>query len=145
MPFALKNSLYTHVLVAVFSLSLIVSYPCGLTHCHSSHDHARAGQPEHKAHRHGGCSNSHLTSVYDCHDGVSSQECCKDQSHNSNKCTQEFVLQNRTNTAERTQSVSLSAPIVVDCSQFSERNFISEISNSNNPTLLSLRTIILLV
>ena len=146
MTFIPKNSLYTYVLTAVFSFSLMLSSPCGLTFCHNPHDHARMSQTVHKAHGHGDSSNSHQTSVHDCHDGVSSQECCKNHPQNSNECTRDFVLQNRTNTSEKTQRASLSAAIAVDCSpQFSERNSISEISHANNPTLLSLRTVILLM
>jgi len=145
MNFILKTSLYAYVLVAVFSFSLMISCPSGLTCFLNPHNHARMSQPVLKAHGHGDSSNSHLSNVHGCHDEDSSQECCQTQSQNSDKCTRDFVLRNRTNTAERTQSASLSAPIAVDCSQFSGRNFIPEISNANNPTLLSLRTVILLV
>jgi len=145
MTFIPKNSLYAHVLVAVFSFSLMVSYPCGLTCFLNTHDHARMSQIVHKVHGHGDSSNSHLSNVHGCHDADSSHACCQTPSQNPDKCTRDLVLLNRTNTAERTQSASLSAPIAVDCSQFSGRNFIPEISNANNPTLLSLRTVILLV
>ena len=146
MTFIPKNSLYAHVLVAVFSFSLMVSYLSGQTRCFNPHDHARMSHTVHKAHGHGASSNSHLPNVHGCHDADSSQKCCPTPSQNSDKCKRDFVLRNRTNTAEKTQRASLSAPIAVDCSpQFSERNFISEISNANNPTLLSLRTVILLI
>jgi len=145
MNFTTKKSLYTHVLIAVFSFSLMLSSPCGLTCYNNPHDRARMSHTVYKAHGHGDSSNSHLSDVHVCHDAGSSHACCQTPSQNPDKCTRDFVLQNRTNTAERTQSISLSAPIVVDCSQFSERNFVSEMSYANNPTLLSLRTIILLV
>jgi len=140
-----KTFLCAHVLAAVFSFSLMVSYPCDLTCFLNPHDHARMSQTVHKVHGHGDSSNFHRSNVHGCHDADSSYACCQNPSQNPDKYTRNLVFRNRTNSAERTQSASLSAPIVVDCSQFSGRNFIPERSNANNPTLLSLRTIILLV
>ena len=144
MTFIPKNALYPYVLTAVFSFLLMISSPCALTFYHSPHDHTRMSQTVHKVHGHGDCSNSHLSNIHGCHDADSSHECCENESQNSDECTRDSVLRNRTNTTERTQSASLSAPIVVDFSQFSGRTYLSEGSNPKNPTLSSLRTVVLL-
>ena len=83
-----------------------------------------------------------LASAHESHQ-KDSEQCCGTSSK-YRYCARIFVSPNKTKTFQSTLSATFSDKTAINCFQLSEKNFISEISNTINPTLASLRTVILL-
>jgi len=133
-----------YVLIAVICFSLMASCPGGEAFCLTQHDNAEMSGTSHRVHAHETSGHSHLPSVHESHQVDSSQQCCKTSSKVPSDCTRAFVLLNKTKTFRSPLIATFSTQIAINCFQLSEKNFISEISNTINPTLASLRTVILL-
>ena len=131
-----------YVLVAVICFSLMGSGSEAF--CLTQHDNAETSSSSHKVHAHEASAHSYLPSVHESHQVNSSQQCCLASSKAPSDCTRFFVLPNKTKTFRSPLIAAFSAQIAINCFQLSEKNFISEISNTINPTLASLRTVILL-
>lgn len=71
------------------------------------------------------------------------EQCCQASTEYPSDCALIFVSTNMTDTFRSTLTATFSAQIAINCFQFSEMNFVSEISDPINPTLASLRTVIL--
>ena len=133
-----------HVVVAVICFSLMGSCLGGEAFCNTQHNNAKMSNASHRVHAHEAPAHSHLPSVHESHQVNSSQQCCRTSSKVPSDCTGIFVLPNKTKTFRSPLFATFSTQVAINCFQLSERNFISEISNTINPTLASLRTVILL-
>ena len=133
-----------YVLVAVICFSLMGSCPGGEAFCLTQHDDAEKSNTSHAAHAHAAPGQSHLPGVHETHQADSPEQCCETSSKVPSDCARVFVLLNKTNTFQSPLIAAFSAQIAINCFQLSEKNVISEISNTINPTLASLRTVILL-
>ncbi len=133
-----------YVLVAVVCFSLMGSCSGGEAFCLAQHDNAGTSSTSHRVHAHAASEDFHLPGVHESHQVDSSQQCCEASSKVPSDCTQFFVLPNKTKTFRSPMIATFSTQIAINCFQLSEKNFISEISNTINPTLASLRTVILL-
>jgi len=134
-----------YVLLATTCFSLMGYCLGGEGLCLTQHDDTRAGSDSHGVHAHEDSEHSQLPSVHESHQVNSTQQCCKTSSKVPSDCTRFFVLPNKTKTFRSPLIATFSTQIAINCFQLSEKNFISEISNTINPTLASLRTVILLV
>ena len=133
-----------HFSLVIVCFSLMGSCPGGEAFCITPHNNARMNNASHKVHAHGASAHSHLPSVHGSHQVDSSQQCCRTSSRVLSDCARIFVLHNKTKTFRSPLIATFSAQIAINCFQLSGTNFISEISNTINPTLASLRTVILL-
>ena len=133
-----------YVLVAVICFSLMGSCLGGEAFCLVQHNNAKMSNASHRVHAHGVPAHSHLSSVHESHHVNSSQQCCRTSSKVPSDCIRIFVLPNKPKTFRSPLIATFSAQISINCFQLSEKNFISELSNTINPTLASLRTVILL-
>ncbi len=133
-----------HVLVAVICFSLMGLCPGGEAFCNTQHDNAEMSSTSHRVHAHAASEDFHLPSVHESHQVDLPEQCCRTSSEEPSDCTRIFVLPNKTKTFRSPLIATFSAQIAINCFQLSEKNFISEISNTINPTLASLRTVILL-
>jgi len=145
MSFIHMKSFWRHILVAVICFAMMSSCPGGEALCLSPHDNARMNSTSHGVHAHEDSEHSQLPSVHESHQVNSSQQCCTTSSKVPSDCARFFVLPNKTKTFRSPLIATFSTQIAINCFQLSEKNFISEISNTINPTLASLRTVILLV
>ena len=134
-----------YVLLAFICFSLMGSCSGGEAFCTTQHNNVKMSHTSHRVHVHGVPEHSHLPSAHEPHQVNSSQQCCRTSSKDPTDCTRIFVLLNKTKTFRSPLIVTFSVQIAINCFRFSEENFISEISNTKNSTLASLRTVILLV
>ena len=132
-----------YVLVVVICFSLMGSGSEAF--CLTQHDNAEMSNASHKVHAHAASGHSHLLGAHETYQADSPEQCCSVPSKVPSDCTQFFVLLNKTKTFRSHLIATFSPQIAINCFQLSEKNFISEISNTINPTLASLRTVILLV
>ena len=133
-----------HVLVAVICFSLMGLCPGGEAFCTTQHDNVEMSNTSHRIHAHAVSGHFHPPSVHESHQVNLSQQCCRTSSKDPTGCTRIFVLPDKTKTFRSSLIADFSAQIAINCFQISEKNFISEISNTINPALASLRTVILL-
>jgi hypothetical protein len=134
-----------YVVIAFICFSLMGLCPGGEAFCLTQHDYTEMSSTSHKVHAHATSGNFHVLSVHESYPVNSSQQCCRTSSKIPSDCTGIFVLPNKTKTFQSPLIATFSAQIVTNCFQLSEKNFISEISNTINPTLASLRAVILLI
>lgn len=124
------KSFYRSVLGAVICFLLIVHGYGGF--CHTPHGNAGTSSASHK---------SHTTSV---HKIESPEECCRTSSKDPFDWKATIVLPDKTKKVQGLPDAFCPTPITTVCFQFSDKNFISKLSNTINPVLVSLRTVILL-
>ena len=142
-----RKALYTHILVAVFCFSSALSYPGGPTFCITPHDHVGMSHPVNKSPCHETSSHDHYHQLnpHQLHDVDSTKQCCQTRSHHSDECRQSsIILNNQTDRTDATRSLTLSATSTIDSLQLSGWNLLLKIPKTNNPTSLSLRTVILI-
>ena len=144
MSFVHMKTFYHYVLVAVICFSLIGSCLGGEAFCLTQHDNVEFGSTSHGVHDHTTSGNFHVPSVHESHQIDLSEQCCETSSKVPSDCARVFVLPNKTKTFRSPLIAAFSAQIAINCFQLSEKNYISEITNTINPTLASLRTVILL-
>jgi len=135
---------YRYVLVTVISFSLMGSFPGGEAFCRGQHNIDEISDTSHKAHAHAASAHFHPPCGHESHQVDSSKQCCQTPYKNHADSTQIPALPNRTKTSQSHLVAIFSAQIATSCPQLSEKNLISEIFNTINPTLVSLRTVILL-
>ena len=133
-----------YVLIAVICFAMTSSCLGGEAFCNTQHDNAEMSSTSHKVHAHAASEHSRPFGVHESHQSNSSVQCCSTSSKVPSDCTRVFVLPNKTKTFRSPLIAIFSTQIAINCFQLSEKNFISEISNTINPTLASLRTVILL-
>ena len=143
MSFMHMKAFCHYVLVAVICFSLMGLCLGGEAFCLTQHDNAEM-RTSHRAHAHAATGHFNLHSVRESHQVDLPEQCCQTSSEDHSDCTQIFVLPNKAKTFRSPMIATFSAQIAINCFQLSEKNFISEISNTINPTLASLRTVILL-
>jgi hypothetical protein len=144
MSFVHMKTFCHYVLVAVICFSLMGSCPVGEAFCLTQHDNAEMSSTSHRVHAHATSENFHVPSVHESHQIDLSEQCCETSSKVPSDCARVFVLPNKTKTFRSPLIAAFSAQIAINCFQLSEKNYISEITNTINPTLASLRTVILL-
>ena len=86
----------------------------------------------------------HLHHIHDSRGKDLPDQCSGTSSKDTPVCAGTFILANTSKSHRSSLISAISAQIPIGCFQLSERTFISEISNPTNPTLSSLRTVILL-
>jgi len=145
MSFIHMKSFWRHILVAVICFAMRSSCPGGEALCLSPHDNARMNSTSNGVHAHENSEHSQLPSVHESHQINSSQQCSTTSSKDPSDCARFFVLPNKTKTFRSPLIATFSTQIAINCFQLLEKNFISEISNTINPTLASLRSVILLI
>ncbi len=138
------NAFCHYVLVAVVCFSLMGSCLGGEAFCLIQHDNAEMSNSSHSVHAHAAFGYSHLPGVHETHQVGLLGQCCRASSRRFSNCAQFFVLLNKTKTFRSPLIVIFSNQTAMNCFQLSEKNFFSEIPNAINPTLASLRTVILL-
>ncbi|MHC4482100.1 MAG: hypothetical protein ACYSW4_00985 [Planctomycetota bacterium] len=132
---------YTFVMVICFSLMGKCHGGTGL--CIAPHNNVDMEDISRTVH--GAPVHSHLPSGHESHQVGSSQQCCQSPLKIPADCLRIFALPNKTEIVQGPLIATLSAQIAISRFQLSEKNLISEIANTINPTLVTLRTVILLV
>lgn len=133
-----------YVLVIVLSFSLKGSFSDGEAFWSGLHNIGEIGESSHKAHA--APAHSHQPCGHEPHQADSSKECCQTPHKHHADSTQIPTFPNRTKTSQRHLAASFSAQITtICCLQLSENRLIPTIFNTSDPTLESLRTVILLV
>jgi hypothetical protein len=145
MSFMHMNAFCRYILVAIICFSLMGSCLGGEGFCIIQHNNAKMSNTSHRVHAHAASAYSHLPSGHESHQVGSPEQCCRTSSKDPSDCARIFVLPNKTKTVRGSLIATFSTQIAINCFQLSEKNLISEISNAINPTLVSLRTVILLV
>lgn len=133
-----------YVLLATTCFSLMGYCPGGEGLCLTQHDDTKKSNSSHGVNAHEDSEHSQLPSVHKYHQVDSVLQCCQTPSKESSDCARIFVLPNKIKTFRSSLTATFSPQITISCFQLLEKNFISEIFNSTNPTLASLRTVILL-
>ena len=136
---------YRYVIVTIISFSLMGSFPGGEAFYSGPHNFDEISETSHKAHAHATSAHSHPPCGHEPYQVDSSKQCCQTPYKNHADFAQIPVLPNRTKTSQSHLVLTFSAQIATICFQLSEKNLISEIFNTTDPTLKSLRTVILLV
>ena len=133
------KAFYRYILVAVISLRLVGlgSGAC----CHTPHDNGEKSNTSHTAHTNS--VHSRLSDIHDFHQVDLSQKCCQTSSNDPADYTRIFILPNNTKTVQDSLITTFSHQIAINCFHFSAKNSISEITDLINPTLTSLRTVVL--
>ena len=145
MSFVQMNTFCHYVLLATTCFSLMASCPDGEAFCLTQHDSAEMSGTSHRVHAHATSGNLHTHSIHKSHHVDLPEQCCRTSSNIPSDCTRIFVLpNNKTKTFRSPLTATFSPQITVSCFKLLEKNFISEIFNSTNPTLALLRTVILL-
>jgi len=139
-----KKAFCRYILVVVVCFSLMGSCPAGEAFCLTQHNNAKMSNTSHRVHTHAASGHFHLPSIHESHQVDLPKQCCQASSQDPTDCSRIFVLPNKTKTFRSPLIATFSAQIAINCFQLSEKNCISEISNTINPTLVSLRTVILL-
>ena len=134
VKFARKH-IYKECMVVLLCLFVVGNLAHGIGLCIVSHDNIDRGVTSHKAH----------TASVHSHEAGSFQQCCPTPLKLPADCVRFFTLLNKNKTAQDFLTATPSTWVAISCFQFSEKNLISEISNTINPTLVSLRTVVLLV
>ena len=132
------------VLVAVICFSLMGSCPGGEAFCVTPHDNANKSNTSHRVDAHAASGYFHLPGDHESHQVNLSQQCCRTSSKDPTDCTRILVLPDKTKTVRGSLIAAFSAQMAINCFQVSEKNFISEISNTINPALAALRAVIML-
>lgn len=125
------------ILLATTCFSLMGYCPGSEGYCLTLHDDTKE--------RHEVTIRSSLPDVHESHHRDSSTQCCRIPSQKSSDCARIFVFPSKTKSFRNIMPVIIWAQIPNNGFQISEKNFISEIFNSTNPTLASLCTVILQV
>jgi hypothetical protein len=141
MKFARKQ--YKECMVVFLCLFVAGNLAHGIGLCIVSHDNVDRGVTSHKAHT--ASVHSHRVGGRESHEAGSFQQCCPTPLKIPADCVRFFTLLNKNKTAQDFLTATQSTWAAISCFQFSEKNLISEISNTINPTLVSLRTVVLLV
>ncbi len=141
VKFARKQ--YKECMVVLLCLFVSGNLAHGIGLCIVSHNNIDRGVASHKAHT--ASVHSHEVGGRESHEAGSSQQCCPAPLKLPADCVRFFTLLNKNKTAQDFLTATLSTWTAISCFQFSEKNLISEISNTINPTLASLCTVILLV
>ena len=144
MSFVHMKTFCHYFLIAVICFSLMGSCPGGEAFCLTQHNNAEISSTSHRVHAHEAPAHSHLLNVNESYQDNSSEQCCQTSSEGPSDCARFFVLLNKTKTFRSPLIAAFSVQIAINCFQLSEKNHISEITNTINPTLASLRTVILL-
>ena len=139
MSFVYMKAFCHYILVAVTCFSLLCSGSAVFHSHHTSHDTAKMTGTAHVA-----LSNIPLASAHKSHHVDSSEQCCRTLPKTPSDCTRISVLPNKTKTFRSPLVAAFSTQIAINRFQLSGMHFISEIFNTINPTLASLRTVILL-
>ena len=141
MKFARKQ--YKECMVVFLCLFVAGNLAHGIGRCIVPQDNVDRGVTSHKAHS--ASVHSHRVGGRESHQAGSSQQCCSIPLKLPADCVRFFTLLNKNKTAQDFLTATPSTWAAISCFQFSEKNLISEISNTINPTLVSLRTVVLLV
>ena len=145
MNFVHMKAFSRYILVMVVCFSLVGSCLGGEAFCLTPHDDVEMSDTCREAYAHETPEHSHMPGAHESHHIDLPEICCPASSEAPSGCAQIFVLPtNRTRTFQSPLIAAPSAQIAINSFQLSEKNIISEISNTINPTLASLRTVILL-
>lgn len=133
-----------YFLVFVVCFSLIGSCIGGEAFCVGQHHNSKVSNSG-ESHSHGESVHQHPGSVPESGEVSLSQQCCRSSSKEPTECTRFFVLPEKSEIFRSSQIAAFSVQIAINSLEFSEKSVISEISNSTNPALVSLRAVIMLV
>lgn len=137
--------LYRNILVIVLSFSLSGSFPGGEAFWGGPHHIGKIRDTSDTAHVHHASAHSHPPCGQESHQGDSSEEFCQIPYKNHAESAQVSILPNRTKRSQRHLVATLTARTATICSfQPVENRLISAIFHTPDPTLSSLRTVILL-
>ena len=142
VKFARKH-IYKECMVVLLCLFVVGNLAHGIGLCIVSHDNIDRGVTSHKAHT--ASAHSHRVGGRESHEAGSFQQCCPTPLKLPADCVRFFTLLNKNKTVQDFLTATPSTWAAISCFQFPEKNLISEISNTINPTLVSLRTVVLLV
>lgn len=131
-----------YVLVLVICFSLIGSCLGGGALCAGHHN----GETDSSggSHSHGESGHLHLPGVHESGQVNLSGACCRSSSEEPTDCTRIFVLPDKSETFRSSLIATFSVQIAIDSFELLEKSIISEISNTTNPALVSLRAVIML-
>lgn len=144
MNFLRMKILYYCALIAVISFSLMGSCPGSEAFCLTQHNDVEMSNSSDCDHTHEISEDSHVHNVEESHHMDLFGQCCRTSSKAPSDCARIFVLANMTKTIQSALIATFSDQIATSCFLLSETNSISEIFNTINPALASLRTVILL-
>lgn len=133
-----------YIFVAMTCFSLLCSGSAVYHSHHTSHNTAEITGTSHAIHAHVALSNIHLASAHKSHHIDSSKQCCQTSPRIPSESKRISVLPNKTKTFRSSLVAAFSSQIATNRFQHSGKWFNSRISNTINPTLESLRTVILL-
>jgi hypothetical protein len=131
-----------YVLVTIICFSLMGSCPGG--DCLAQRDNVDKTSASHRVNAHAASEHFHVQSVHESHQIDLPQQCCRTSSKVVSDCVSIFVLPNKARTFRTSMIATSSVQMMINRFQFLARNFVSEIFNTLSPTLVSLRTVILL-
>lgn len=131
-----------YVLVVVVCFSLMGSCIGGGALC--NHHHTSMMGNLHGDYSHAVSGHLHPLRIQESGVASLSQACCKNSSKEPTEYTRIFVMPDKSDTFRVSQIATFSVQILINCFELSEKSFITEISNTIDPTLASLRTVILL-